>query len=96
MDYLRLHKKKENIEKDIDMSQNYSSTVTDDPINRLAIKEILQYIKLNFPPGHDKVFEQVIEGVPYPEISKRLRMPLNTVKSVVHRIRPKIIKNFNY
>jgi len=97
IDYLRVHKRKSDLEKDIDISQNYDSPIiTDDPINHLAVKEILKYIKLNFPLNHDKVFEYVIEGMPYSEISKRLRMPLNTVKSIVRRLRPKIIKNFNY
>jgi RNA polymerase sigma-70 factor, ECF subfamily len=96
IDYLRVHKKKNSMEKDIDISQNYDAPIIDDPINHLAIKEILKYIKTNFPYGHDKVFEYVIEGMPYSEISKRLRMPLNTIKSIVHRLRPKIIKNFNY
>ena len=96
IDYLRIHKKKDDMEKDIDISQNYELSTTDDPINHMFKDEILKYIQLNFPIGHDKVFECVIDGIPYPEISKRLRIPLNTVKSIVHRIRPKIIKNFNY
>lgn len=95
IDYLRLHKKKDSVEKDFDITQNYES-VTCDPINHMLVNEILKYIKLNFPPGHDKVFELVLEGTPYPQIAKQLKIPVNTIKSIMHRLRPKLKKTFNF
>lgn len=97
IDYLRLRKKKDNINKDIESLSNesYNST-NDDPINHLLVKEILEYLRINFPKNYDKVFEFVIEGMSYPQISDVLNMPINTIKSIMHRIRPNIKRNFNF
>lgn len=62
---------------------------------KLEIDKLKAYLK-TYPKTWQQVFEMVLEGSSYGEISLALGMSTNTIKSIMRRIRPRIIKNFNY
>lgn len=62
---------------------------------KLEVERLKAYLK-TYPRTWQQVFNMVLEGSSYSEISKDLGLSTNTIKSIMRRIRPRIIKNFNY
>ncbi len=66
--------------------------------DKKTIEEFYQeedFIFLDFNDKEKKIIQLLIEGYHYQEISKKLKIPLNTVKSIIRRLRLKIQKK-NY
>ncbi len=66
--------------------------------DKKTIEEFYQeedFIFLDFNDKEKKIIQLLIEGYHYQQISKKLKIPLNTVKSIIRRLRLKIQKK-NY
>ncbi len=54
--------------------------------------QVDDFILLDLNEKEKKIIQLLIEGYSYQEISQRLKIPLNTVKSIIRRLRLKIKK----
>jgi len=55
----------------------------------------LKSILHKLPAKGEKIFNLLIQGYKYKEISTKLHLPIGTIKSSVHLCRPKILKHIN-
>ena len=62
---------------------------------KLEVQKLKAYLK-SYPKTWQQVFGMVLEGSSYGEISEALNISTNTIKSIMKRIRPRIIKHFHY
>ena len=70
-------------------------SISEDLNTKLEVEKLKSYLK-TYPKTWQQVFTMVLEGSSYGEISLALGMSTNTIKSIMRRIRPRIIRNFNY
>lgn len=70
-------------------------STTDDVATRLEIDSIFDYLKSRSTEKAN-VFKCIADGLTPKETAKVLNMNHNTVRSIIKRMRPEIIKIFNY
>ena len=65
------------------------STTADDTVEKIEIESIIQ----SLPENQRKPLQWLYEGYTYEEIAKKLKKPVNTIKTQIRRIR---LKHKNY
>ena len=96
IDYLRIRSNKNKFKpKTDDFTKNVEISSSDDVISSLEIKDIEKYL-LKKSKKQYEVFHCIASGLTPLETAKALNMNHNNVKSIISRLRPKLIKIFNY
>lgn len=78
--YYRSHKQESRLNEDMT-----AAVVSDE------ISDVSGFLK-KLPPEQKRALELVAEGYSYDEIAQKLKKPLNTIRTIIHRARLKVVK----
>lgn len=72
--------------KEIDISKLNFFQISEDKEEKILFQQIFEKLK----PIEKNIFSLIAEGFTYQEISQKLKKPINTIKSIIHRARNRL------